>query len=133
MNGCSEPLARQACFLSTKSCAEITVKERNQFSVFCEKGRCDAGFLVWPLKQPGDTGGIEGRMCFSACQSTVTAGTFSDGWDIYRCVQMKICNIICICVESVVRQQKSKISLCFPSSWSSTSDLSCETYWPTFQ
>lgn len=36
-----------------------------------------------------------------------TRGTFSNALDIYRCIQMQICNIICKCVESVVRQQKS--------------------------
>ncbi len=95
-------------------CAEITVKERNQFSVFCERGWCDAGLLVQPLKGLGDTGSVAGRTCSLACQSMVCTrtskritGTFSDAQGIYRCTQTQICNIICECVESVVRQQKS--------------------------
>lgn len=77
-----------------------------------------------------------------ACQSVVctrtserTKGTFSDAWGIYRIIQNANFNIICKCVESVVRQPKehSKISLCSHNPWPSSPGLRCWTYWPTFQ
>lgn len=137
MNGSSEPLTWQTCFHRAK----ITVKERDQFSVFCERRRCDAAFLVQPLKGPGDTGGIEGRICGLARWSMVctgtserNTGTFSDARGIYRYIQMQMCNTICKCVESVVMQQKNRARYpCFPNPWSSSPGFSCWTYWPTFQ
>lgn len=90
------------------------------------------------LKGPGRTGGIEGRICNSACQSMVfirtsegTTGTFWDAQDIFRYIRMQICNIICECVESVARQQKSKARCpcAFPSQGHPLLALAAGLYW----